>query len=360
MKIKKLLAVVTAVILIAGLSGCGQKKEEKPVTYEIAMLSDTATIEDGSFNEAVWQGIEAFVEENPVSYKSYLTTEAATDAYLRTVEEAIDGGAKLVITAGASFDETIYEAQSEHPEISFVLLDGQPKGGEKGDTEVRKNTVAVTFAEEQAGYLAGYAAVKEGYKKLGFAGGKELPPVQRFGYGFVQGADAAAKDMGTSNVRIKYGYTGTFDADAAVEQQAADWYQDGTEVIFACAGGAGRSIMKAAEAAGGYVIGVDTDQSKESETVLIAAVKNIDSTINDILWGFYGDEEFAGGQTVKLDAENGGVGLSIASSRMKNFTKDDYNRVFSKLENKNVTVKGDGITDVKELETNRVKLDMAK
>ena len=106
-----------------------------------------------------------------------------------------------------------------------------------------------------------------------------------------------------------------------VEELAEDWYSDGTEVIFACAGAAGRSVMRAAEACGGNVIGADVDQSRESETVLVSAVKNIEAAVSDVLWEYYGDQEFAGGQSVLLDAENAGIGLSMESSRMKHFGK---------------------------------------
>lgn len=357
MKKRRLVSAIclTALILTA-FCACGEKEQEEQVPYEIAMLSNTSSVEDGSFNQTVWQGIERFVEEEPVSYKSYMTTEDSTDAFLRTIEEAVEGGAKLVIAAGSTFTGAIYEAQEKYPEISFVLFDGEPTSEASGKTEVGKNTVAVLFAEEQAGYLAGYAAVKEGYRNLGFMGGKELPPVQRFGYGFVQGAQQAAEESGVQ-ATIRYAYTGTFGRSAEVEKKAAKWYSKGTEVIFACAGDAGKSVMKAAERKNGKVIGVDTDQSGDSETVLVSAVKNLDESVSDILATYYGENEFAGGQTIRLSAENAGVGLSMESSRMQNFTSRQYDEIFRKISEGSIQVKGDEVNSISELERNNLQIE---
>ncbi|MCI7300551.1 BMP family ABC transporter substrate-binding protein [Ihubacter massiliensis] len=360
MKTKKVWAVLIAALMVAGLAGCGKKAEEKPVTYEIAMVTDTNSIQDGAFNQAVWDGIEDFVEEKPVSYKAYLTTEDTTDGYLRAVKDAVDGGAKIIIAAGSAFGNTIDQAQSEYPQVSFALIDGRPQDGEGNDAEVRKNTTAITFAEEQAGYLAGYAAVKEGYKKLGFLGGKEEPPVQRFGYGFIQGADDAAKESSLAGIQVCYGYTGTFNEDEAVQSQAAAWYEKGTEVIFAGAGAAGRSIMKAAEEKHGRVIGVDLDQSKDSKTVIFSAVKNIRPAISDILWEYYEDNEFAGGKVIVLDAKTQGVGLAMNPSTMNKFSSDDYDQLYKKLADGAVTVKREDIKDAGALATDRVNVKIEK
>lgn len=358
---KKWLVVFMTIVLIASLSACGEKKtEEKPVVYEIAMVTDTNNIEDGAFNETAWKGIEDFVNEHPVSYKSYLTTEDTSDAYMRAIDEAVDGGAKIVIAAGAGLGNAVYHAQERYPKVSFVILDGQPYGKTASDIKVAENTVAIMFAEEQAGYLAGYAAVKEGYQALGFMGGKPMPPVERFGYGFVQGADEAARESGVSNIKIKYCYSNTFNTDNEVEKVAKSWYSLGTDVIFSCAGGAGKSVMKAAEQTEGKVIGVDVDQSGESKTIIVSAVKNIGSAVNDILWEYYVDGEFEGGKTIVLAANNGGVGLSIDTCTMTRFGRSDYDGIFKKLADNKITIKRDGIKTIKDLETDRVKVEIVK
>lgn len=350
--------LVTAVLVFA--AACSPQGADKSVDYEIALIASADSVEDGSFNQAVWRGIENFVEEEPVSYKSYLATEDTTDAYLRVIDEAVKGGGKVVVTTGPTFGSAVKEAQEEYPEVSFLMVDGQPQEEDGSAAAIDKNTLPLLFAEEQAGYLAGYAAVKEGYRGLGFIGGKAYDSVQKFGYGFVQGADQAAKETGVSDITLRYTYAETFEQDEQVQQLAADWYQKDTEVIFACAGGAGKSVMKAAEQEKRKVIGVDTDQSQESETVIISAVKNLDESVGDILSTYYGADEFAGGQAVQLSAENGGIGLSIESSRMKTFTARDYDEVFRKLAARQISIKSEGIKDAKALETDRVAVELVE
>lgn len=355
---KKGIVALFAAVLLVFAAGCSPQGTDKNVDYEIALIASADSVEDGSFNQAVWRGIETFVEEEPVSYKSYLAPEDTTDAYLRVIEEAVKEGGKIIITTGPTFGSAVGQAQEEYPEVSFLMVDGQPQEEDGSAAALGKNTLSLLFSEEEAGYLAGYAAVKEGYRSLGFMGGKAYDSVQKFGYGFIQGADQAAQDTGAEDISLRYVYTDTFEQDDQVQQKASDWYKQDTEVIFACAGGAGKSVMKAAEQEKGRVIGVDTDQSQESDTVVISAVKNLDESVGDILSTYYGADEFAGGQTVHLTAENGGIGLSIDSSRMETFTARDYDEVFRELAEQQVSVKTEGIKDAKDLETGRVKVEV--
>ncbi len=356
---KGIIALLITVALVFA-AACSPQGTDRSVEYEIALIASAESVEDGSFNQAVWSGIESFVEEEPVSYKSYLATEDTTEAYLRVIEEAVKGGGKVIVTTGPTFGSAVKEAQEEYPEVSFLMVDGHPQEEDGSAAAVDNNTLPLLFAEEQAGYLAGYAAVKEGYRSLGFIGGKAYDSVQKFGYGFIQGADQAARETGVSGITLRYEYAETFEQDEQVQQLAADWYQRDTEVIFACAGGAGKSVMKAAEQAKRKVIGVDTDQSQESETVIISAVKNLNESVGDILSTYYGEGEFAGGQEVQLSAENGGIGLSMESSRMKNFTARDYDEMFRKLAQQQVSIKSEGIKDAKALETDRVAVELAE
>ncbi len=344
-----------AVAALAFVAACSpQGEEDNSVDYEIALIANANSVEDGSFNKAVWSGIESFVEEEPVSYKSYLATEDTTSAYLRIIDEAVEAGGKVVVTTGPTFGNAVSKAQEEYPQVCFVMVDGQPQDEDGTPAAIDDNTLSLLFAEEQAGYLAGYAAVREGYRSLGFIGGKAYDSVREFGYGFIQGADQAAKEAGAQGIVLRYAYADTFQQDEEVEQLADGWYKKGTEVIFACAGGAGISVMKAAEQAQGSVIGVDTDQSQESDTVIVSAVKNLGESVSDVLSTYYGSDEFAGGQTILLNAETGGIGLSMESSRMKHFTDRDYDEAFRLLAKGKIVVKSEGIEDAKALGTNRV------
>lgn len=229
-------------------------------TFEIAMITDKGDINDKSFNQGTWEGIKSYCSTNGKTCKYYKPASADTNAYVTSIEQAINDGAKVVVTPGFLFEEPIYIVQDAHPDVKFVLIDGNPHDASYADYKTASNTVGILFAEEQVGYLAGYAAVKDGYTKLGFLGGQAVPAVVRYGYGFVQGADAAAQELGV-DVEMKYFYTGGFEATPEAQAMAAGWYSSGTEVIFACGGSVGNSAMAAAEANNGKVIGVDVDQA---------------------------------------------------------------------------------------------------
>ncbi|MDR0898506.1 MAG: BMP family ABC transporter substrate-binding protein, partial [Oscillospiraceae bacterium] len=165
-------------------------------TYDLALVTDLGTIDDKSFNQGAWEGLVKYAEENGISHKYYQPIEQSDDAYLDSIALAVGGGAKLIVTPGYLFETPIYMAQDMYPDVKFVLVDGNPHSADYAEYRTEANTVGILYAEEQSGFLAGYAAVKEGYTKLGFMGGMAVPAVIRFGYGFVQGAEYAAKEMG--------------------------------------------------------------------------------------------------------------------------------------------------------------------
>ncbi|MBR5486295.1 MAG: BMP family ABC transporter substrate-binding protein [Oscillospiraceae bacterium] len=338
---KKLLAMLMAAAMTLSLVACGGSaggaEDTAPQegtaasedgTYELALITDVGTIDDKSFNQGSWEGLKKFAEEAGISHKYYKPVEKSTDSYLASIELAVKGGAKLIVTPGFLYEEPIFIAQEQYPDVKFVLIDGTPNNGT--EFKIADNTVSITYAEEQAGFLAGYAAVKEGYTKLGFMGGMAVPAVVRFGYGFVQGAEAAAAELGISEVQMNYHYTGGFSATPEAQTLAASWYQNGTEVIFACGGAVGNSVMAAAAQSNGKVIGVDVDQSSESETVITSAMKGIQASVYDVVKK-YSEGQFPGGQALVFSAENNGVALPNETSKLTNFTQDDYNAVFNAL-----------------------------
>lgn len=331
-----------------GLCACGgSEKPEEPKEYEIAMIADSSKIEDGSFTQCAWESVEAFASANALTANCFKPEESTKEAYMAAIENAINKKAKMIVLAGSNFETTAYSAQSEYPEVCFLLIDGVPHNSDdKYKTE--SNTIGVIFAEEQAGYLAGYAAVKEGYKKLGFMGGKSLPPVKRYGYGFVQGAADAASEL-EKKVEISYEYMDTFEASDEVKAEAAKWYEDGIKVIFACGGAMGNSVMAAADECGGKVIGVDTDQSGLSESVITSAQKDISVVINDMLDN-YVDGKFYGGTAFNYTVENGGVSLQMENAKLTKFSQSDYEKIYKKLANDKIELKKDtGADSVKEL-----------
>ena len=295
---------------------------------EIAMIADGGTIDDKGFNQGTYEGVKQYGEEKGISYKYYKPVEKTTDAYLSAMELAIEGGAKIIVAPGFRFTEAMYIAQDTWPDTKFVLLDGVPT--QNGESKTNANTVGIQYAEEQAGFLAGYAAVVEGYKKLGFMGGVATPAVVRYGYGYIQGAEAAAKELGVTDVEINYYYTGTFDATPETQTLAATWYQNGTEIIFACGSGVGQSVMAAADASSGKSIGVDIDWAEESETVVTSAMKSLSGTVYQMLDKFYTDS-FPGGENIVMDASNEGVELPMETSRFEKFDQAQYDELYKKL-----------------------------
>lgn len=302
---------------------------------EIAMITDVGTIDDKAFNQGTWEGVKMYAEEKGISHKYYKPAEKSDDAYYSAIDLAVKGGAKVVVTPGYLFEPAIFKAQTTYPDVNFILLDGYPNNGEEGGDYVEKteaNAVGIKYAEEQSGFLAGYAAVKEGYTKLGFMGGMAVPAVVKFGYGFVQGADVAAKEMGVEGVEINYHYTGGFEATPEAQTLAATWFQNGIEVVFACGGPVGNSVMAAAAASTptGKVIGVDVDQSSESDTVITSAMKALSQSVYDTLDAYY-NGSFPGGQNEVLDAADNGVQLPMETSRFEKFTQADYDAIYKQL-----------------------------
>ena len=293
-------------------------------SYELALVTDLGTIDDKSFNQGAWEGMERYAKENNISYKYYQPQEGTTDSYIETIGLAIEGGAKLVVCPGFLFEEPVYIVQDQYPEVCFILLDGEPHDADY-NYKTNDNVMPILFQEDQAGYLAGYACVKDGYTKLGFMGGMAVPAVIRYGYGFVQGAE------------VMYNYTGAFAATPEAQAMAASWYQNGTEVVFGCGGAVGNSVMAAAEEAGAKFVGVDVDQSPESETVITSAMKELSNSVYEGVKQFYAGS-FPGGSTSVFTAENDGVGLPMDTSKFETFSQADYDALFAKLSGGEITI----------------------
>jgi len=335
---KKVLCLLAACLLVFTLAACGDTDVVDPGgdVFELALITDIGTIDDKSFNQGSWEGLEKYAKENGITHKYYRPAEQSDGAYLTAIDLAVEGGAKVIVTPGFLFEVPIYEAQDLYPDVYFVLIDGVPNDGDWSNgfptVKINDNVVGINYAEDQAGFLAGYAAVMDGYRKLGFMGGMAVPAVVRFGYGFVQGVEFAGNELGLSSgdLEVKYHYTGGFDATPEAQALAAAWYNDGTEVIFACGGAVGNSVMAAAAAEDKKVIGVDVDQSSESPTVITSAMKGLGASVYAALKAYY-DGNFPGGQNQIFDASNDGVGLPQDFSRFETFDKAAYDEIYARL-----------------------------
>jgi len=321
-----------AAMSVIALSSCGAEE------FKIALITDIGEIDDKSFNQGTWEGVVAYAEENDVSHTYYKPAEKSTTAYVNAIELAISNGAEVVVTPGFLFEEPIFLVQDTYPDVDFILIDGTPHNADYSEFRTEENVQPILFAEDQAGYLAGYGAVMDGFTSLGFMGGMAFPAVVRFGMGFVAGANDAAAVKGVT-ITMKYHYTGGFSATPEVQTKAATWYQQGVEVIFACGGSLGQSVMAAAEIEGGKVIGVDVDQAADSYTVITSAMKRLGVAVQLALTDHF-DGTWEGGTTWTLDASNDGVGLplDIESWGFTTWTRTAYNALFAKLADGTVVV----------------------
>jgi basic membrane protein A len=297
-----------------------------PGVKKLAFIN-SGPVTDHSLNQSIHEAMDAYSRANGMGYGVYTPVELDDDAIAAAIEQAIDGGAGLIVLNGYRFETALFTAQDNYPYIHFILIDGQSQSLQ-GDIFIAENTACVLFREEQAGFLAGYAAVREGYTDLGFIGGEKIPPVDRFGYGFLQGADYAAGEMGVRDITVKYAYAGTFEPDDGTRSMAAFWYDEGTEVIFASCGGSMASVIAAAENSGGRVIASDADLSALSQVVIASAVRDVQGAVASCLADYYQDN-FPGGRTQRLGVSDGALSLSV--SRLEKFTRSDYAGLVSAL-----------------------------
>ena len=335
---KKLTALLVAsVMAIQFLTGCGGENIGKGA-YEIALVTDKGNIDDKSFNQGAWEGVEAYGKANGMEPHYYKPEEASDEGYLKAIQLAVDGGAKVVVCPGYLFEVAVYNAQIMFPDVKFILLDGEPHTAD-GQYKTESNVACIKYAEEEAGFLAGYAAlieaVTDGKATLGFEGGMAVPAVVAFGYGYLQGIESAATELGLEDgaVKVFYHYTGDFAETDANKAIAKGMFESGATIVFGCGGSIGKSVFSAASEANGKSIGVDVDQKGDSETVITSAMKGLGASVQAVLKSYYAGtfEVDYGGRTTYFAAQNDGVSLSDDYERLEKFTKEQYNSIYTKL-----------------------------
>ena len=316
--------------------------------YQIAFVTDVGSLKDKSFNQGTYDGVKLYAAAAGKSYKYYQPAngnEATDDDRYNAMKLAADNGAEVIVCAGFLQEAALRKAAEEFTDVKFVFIDGSPLN--------LANVASIAFQEEQCGYLAGYAAVMDGYTKLGFSGGGggTNAACNRYGYGFVQGADAAAKELGVQ-VEMNYSwlYGSSFSASNELQTMAAGWYQNGTEVIFACGGSMFQSISAAASAEDGKVIGVDVDQSYESPTVITSAMKGIGAAAQQALTAAESEESwtaFVGdvSTAVTLGAAEGAVGLPTDTWSLEGWTVEDYQAMLAQIVDGTLTVDGSDVPE---------------
>ena len=376
---KKILALLLVLALSLTLVACGSGKKDAASTgsYKVAMVTDYGDITDQSFNQTTYEACKAFCEDNGVQFSYFKPAGDNTADRVAMIEKAVDEGYNVIVMPGYAFGGAIVEAAPEFPDVKFIALDvakgdlleaGVAKAGESYDYnpdnwDLEKyvdmsNVYCAIYQEELCGYMAGYAAVKLGYKSLGFLGGMAVPAVIRYGYGFVQGVDAAAADLGLSDVTVKYVYGGQFFGDADITAVMDTWYAGGTEVVFACGGGIYTSAVDAAKKANGKVIGVDVDQAGVIANyagvdglTVTSAMKGLYpatyDTLNDVIingnWANYVGKIATLGLVSADDPEANYVQIPMGEGTQwsDSFTEDDYKAMVADMYNGVITVSND-------------------
>jgi len=369
---KKFLVVLLAALMVFSFAACGgggDSGSSDDGTMKVAMITDYGDITDQSFNQTTYEACKAFCEANGVDFTYKKPASDADADRISSIEEAIEEGYNVIVMPGYAFANAIYEVAPTYPDIKFVALDvSEGDLTAYGEREFDgPNVYSAVYQEEIAGYMAGYAAVKLGYTKLGFLGGMAVPAVQRYGGGFIQGADAAAEELGKTDVEIKYVYGGQFFGDADITAAMDTWYGAGTECVFACGGGIFTSAAEAAAKTGGKVIGVDVDQAAiidgaygEGMTVT-SAMKGLAPTVDTLLgaikdgkWDEYKGQIQNLGLVSETPAENY-VQLPEESTQWADgFQEADYQTLVKELFNGDRTVSND---TTKLPETKNVKVD---
>lgn len=348
MKKKVLLVTLLVVAIVAScfaFTACDKKGDNKgdDSKMKVAMITDYGDITDQSFNQTTYEASKAFCEANGLKFKYYKPAGDNTEARVASVEQAIQEGFNVIVMPGYAFGATVVEVAETNPDVTFVALDVSK--GDLGDNyTIPSNVATFVYREEISGFMAGYAAVKEGYKKLGFLGGMAVPAVIRFGYGFVQGVNAAAVEMNIANeVSVNYVYGGKFNGTPEITAAMDTWYENGTEVVFACGGGIFTSACEAAKKVHGKVIGVDSDQSYvinkyEAGMCVTSAMKGLAPTVNTVLqaikdgnWKKYSGTVSNMGMVSGTDASLNYVQLPTDTWSMTKFTKANYAELVSKI-----------------------------
>ncbi len=342
---KKFLVLLLAALMVFSFAACGGGGGDEAAaddSMKVAMITDYGDITDQSFNQTTYEACKAFCEANGVDFTYKKPASDADADRVSSIEEAIEEGYNVIVMPGYAFGPAIVEVSPLYPDTKFVALDVSQ--ADLGDDFDGPNVYSAVYQEELAGYMAGYAAVKLGYTKLGFLGGMAVPAVQRYGHGFVQGADAAAGEAGVDGVEIKYAYGNQFFGDADITAAMDTWYGKGTEVVFACGGGIFTSAAEAAAKVGGKVIGVDVDQAATIDgaygdgMTVTSAMKGLADTVNMLLGAIKdGNWEDYAGQVQTLAY----VSLPDSTQWNDGFQKADYEALAAELFDGTRTVSND-------------------
>lgn len=318
MRFKKIFAVGLILTMITSLSvGCTNKNSADDVSekvYKIGMITDTGGVNDESFNQSTWEGLQKAEEKYGKDKVQVKYLESNQDAdYAPNIETFVEEELDLIIGVGYKTADAIEKAATNYPDIQFAIVDhsyeNQPE-----------NVTSLVYEDNTASYLTGLIAGKmTKTNKVAYIGGMQSVVLDRFEYGYKAGVRAANPDC-----EVIARYANSFNDSALGKSIANQMHKDGVDVIFTAAGAVGTGAIEAAKENNKMAIGVDTDQNALApNNVITSAVKNIDVSVIDLV-GKLIDGTYEGGQVVVNTLESGGVG--IAETTDKNVPQDilDY------------------------------------
>ena len=366
---KRIFALVLALCMVFALCACGDGDKDPKTTdngnetaMKVAMITDYGDITDQSFNQTTYEACKAYCSEKSIDFNYFKPASDSDADRVAMIEKAVADGYNVIVMPGYAFANAIKQTVNTYTDVKFVALDVgagdlntfNDDGSIKEEFKVPSNLYCAVYQEELCGYMAGYAAVKLGYKQLGFLGGMAVPAVVRYGYGFVQGVNAAATELNIADqVSVKYVYGNKFAPAPEITAVMDTWYKGGTEVVFACGGGIYTSAVEAALKNNGYVIGVDVDQNYIGANgvadgtyaynpFITSAMKGLSEAVNtalaDIDAGSWDDIAGSNGNFGLEDGDYIGLPTDADSWNFESFTTDEYEEVKGKIKSGEITV----------------------
>lgn len=348
---------ICAMLFLTGiflLAGCGDKDRK-----EIVLITNGGTVEDASVNQSVWEAVQNYAGKQEKTSAAFQPEEPSTMGFEKAINAALKEGAEVIVCPGEEFEEAVYDMQKEDLSVKYILLGGVPHAKDSTREKLRGNTHAVTFAHEEAGFLAGYAAVKAGYTNLGYLGGKEEEQDKKYASGMIQGANQAAEEMGLSDgqIRIHYQFLGSERITPDVEQTARGWYEAGCQVILGNSSAVLTAAGKAAADAGAFLISIENAPKLYTDRLLAHVEIGYGEAAEKILQTV-SEKKFGGGEKEELGVGEGGAFINMEASSLGSFTEADYQKICGELKQETIQVTGEDVAaDVEKYGLSKVALE---
>lgn len=327
----------------AVLTACGKADEN---SVPVALITEQEGIEAGSVMQEIWLGIEDYRTSYGERTGYYAAQASTTEAYLAAIGEAVEKGARTVVLHGEEAEAAVYEAQTVYKKVEFLLLEAEPQSEDGTQKKMRKNTKSIFFDKIESGFLAGYAAVAEGYTQLVYINGKEKADSREYAAGFLQGAQAAAKAMGKGSgaVSVHWLDRETDGISPSFYRELKTLYANGVQAAYTDGGSYTKLVFEVAKETGRAAIGNFINAGTDHENVVVSSVVNYRKAVSMELEAIEKDA-FQGGSTTVYGVAENGVALTMGTARLQNFTKEAYRDLLLKVADGSFEIKGTDILE---------------